>query len=154
MYPQVDECLGKTKSRHNALPSYQFLFGLKQIIPKELYAYYYRKLLQFNTENVSMELRLKMFEGVDRCDLMYQDELDAIRNFDDVITVYRGTTRSEMKPGLSWTRRRDIAEGVYGNGRLFIAAIQKSDILLYFMHEEDEEEIVAYIVSNYEIVDY
>lgn len=33
-----------------------------------------------NTANVSVELRLKMFEGVDPRDIMYQDELDAINN--------------------------------------------------------------------------
>ena len=153
-YPEVRDCISQSTDKTNALPSYEYLFKLKGIIPKELYAYYFRTILQMNTRNVSVDLRLKMFEGVDPGDIMFQDELDAINGFDDYITVYRGTSKDELTPGLSWSRRRDIAESSISRGRLFIATIPKSSILLYFSHEQDEEEIIAHVTSDYEIVDY
>ena len=88
-HPEVRECISKSTRMDDALPSYEYLYSLKDSIPKELYAYYYRRILQMNTENVSVELRLKMFEGVDPRDIMYQDELDAINHeFGETITVY------------------------------------------------------------------
>ncbi len=153
-YPEVRNCIGKSTCMSNALPSYEYLFKLKESIPKELYAYYYRKLLQFNTANVSVELRLKMFTGVDRNDIMYQQEIDAICSLGDSVIGYRGTSKAEKQPGLSWSLKRYIAESSdFYNGRLFIARIPTSSILLYLMKQEDEEEVVAYVTSDYIIED-
>ena len=153
-YPEARECISKSTTGYDALPSYQWLYRLKGRIPPELYAYYYRKLLQMNTANVSVELRLKMFEGVKPEDIMYQDELDAIAGFDDYITVYRGTTQQEDIPGISWTTRKSVAEDYpFNRGRVFRAVIPKSAILLYFAHEEDECEVIAHVTSGYEIVE-
>ena len=153
-YPKVGECIRQSKTPTDALPSYKYLYDLRSDIPKELYAYYLRKLLQFNTANVSVELRLQMFQGVDRNDIMYQEELDAIGSFGQSVVVYRGTSKEEAEPGLSWSLRRDVAESSdFYRGRLFIAKIPTSSILLYLSKEEDEEEIVAHVIDNYEIVD-
>ena len=152
-YPEVDDCIRQSKSMDNALPSYEYLYSLKGRIPKELYTCYFRKLLQYNTRNVPVELRLKMFEGVSRTDIMFQDELDAIQGFGDELILYRGTSKNEEKPGLSWSRRKDIAEGTFCEGRLFVARVPTSDILVYLAHEEDEEEIIAHVTSGYIIVD-
>ena len=95
-----------------------------------------------------------MLDGVNREDIMYQEELDALQNFGESITVYRGASREEVKPGLSWSRRRDIAEGSeFYQGRLFVAKVCTSQILLYLMKDADEEEIVAYVVDNYQTID-
>ena len=94
-YPQVLECIGKSKTPLNALPSYEYLNTLRKDIPKELYAYYLRILLQMNTANVSKEMRLDMLNGVLWQDIMYQDELDEISTWDEYITIYRGTDANE-----------------------------------------------------------
>ena len=151
-YPEVAECIRQSGNPHDALPSYEYLYKFKGKIPKELYAYYLRRLLQFNTANVSVEMRLKMLEDVDRNDIMFQEELEAIQGFGESITVFRGTSKDEELPGLSWSLKRHIAESSdFYRGRLFKATIPTSKILLYLSQEEDEEEIIAHITSNYEI---
>ena len=151
---EVADCIRQSKSPSDVLPSYEYLYALKSNIPKELYAYYLRKLLQFNTANVPVEFRLQMLQGVDHSNLMYQEELDAISEFGSYVTIYRGTSKDEMQPGLSWSLRRDTAESSdFYRGRLFIAEIPTSSILLYLSKEEDEEEIVAYVTDNYMVID-
>ena len=155
-FPQVEECisLAVKAGAKDARPGYQYLYERKEEIPKELYAYYFRMLLQMNTNNVSAEMRLEMFRGVAWEDIMYQDEIDAIRDFPDFITVYRGTHPGEEKPGLSWSLYRWVAEGSdFYQGRLFRAVIPKSSILLYFAREEDEGEIIAHVISGFEVIE-
>ena len=152
-YSKVSECTRKSASMKDALPCYEYLYKLKDTIPKELYAFYFRKLLQMNTNNVSKELRLKMFENVNRNDIMYEEELDFIdKQFDDYITVYRGASKEEIEPGLSWTIYKYVAEETYYNGKLFKAIIPKSSILLYFKKHEAEGEIIANVTSGYEVI--
>lgn len=152
-YPNVRLCTIQSKSMKDSLACYEFLYRLKSEIPKELYAFNFRRLLQMNTGNVSVELRLKMFEGVNPEDIMFQDELDTIENeFEDYITVYRGATKDENIPGISWTIYRQVAEDTFYRGRLFEAQIPKSSILLYLAHEEDEGEIIAHVTSGYRII--
>lgn len=152
-YPEVALCTTQSDSMKDSLACYEYLYELKPEVPIELYAFYFRKLLQMNTGNVSNELRLKMFEGVDPEDIMYQDELDAINNeFEDYITVYRGTSKAEDVPGISWTRYKWVAEDTFYRGRLFEARIPKTSILLYFAHQEDEGEVVVHVTSDYRII--
>lgn len=154
-YPAVRECISKSTRMDDALPSYEYLYSLKDSIPKELYAYYFRRILQMNTANVSVELRLKMFEDVDQEDIMYQEELDAIKNeFGDTITVYRGAPANETVPGISWTKYKWVAEGSdFNRGKVFMATIPKSSILLYFAKEEDEGEIIARVTTGYKVIE-
>ena len=153
-YPKADECLRQSKSSIDALPSYNYLLELRNEIPKELYSFYLRKLLLFNTANVSVELRLKMLDGVARDDIMFQEELDALHNFDENVTIYRGTSKNEREPGLSWSIKRYVAESSdFYRGRLYIATIPTSSILFYFSKNTAEEEIIAHVIDNYTIVD-
>ena len=153
-YPKADECIGKSATKTNTLPSYQYLYKLKNEIPKELYAYQFRRLLAYNTANVPMDFRLKMFQDVDRDDIMYQEELDAICQWGERVIIYRGASKNEEKPGLSWSLKRDIAESSdFHQGRLFIAEIHTSNILLYLSKDTDEEEVIAHVIDNYEIID-
>ena len=96
-YLEVDQCINQSNSMKDSLACYEYLYELKFRVPKEIYAFYFRKLLNMNTGNISNEPRWKMFEGVDPEDIMYQDELDAINNeFKDCITVYRGASKVKM----------------------------------------------------------
>lgn len=105
-------------------------------------------------KNVSVEMRLRMLDGVSWEDIMYQDELDAINNFEPEITIYRGTDLSEDMPGLSWALRKSIAASEpFNRGKVFKAVIPKEKILVYFAHEEDETEIIAHITSGYSIIE-
>jgi hypothetical protein len=108
-YPVASDCRMKSKSSMDALPCYECLDSLRPLIQKELYAFNLRALLQFNTKNVSVEMRLHMLDGVSWNDIMYQDELDAINSFESEITIYRGTDSSENLPGLSWAIRKGVA---------------------------------------------
>lgn len=153
-YPEAALCTTQSNSMKDSLACYEYLYELKPKLPKELYAFYFRKLLQMNTGNVPNELRLKMFEGVNPEDIMFQDELDAINNeFEDVITVYRGASKAEEVPGICWTIYRSVAEGTFYEGRLFEAQIPKSAILLYFAHQESEGEVIVHVTSDYRIIE-
>lgn len=147
-YPQASECISKSKGPMDARPSYEYLYNLRGKIPEELYAYYFRKLLQMNTANVPDAMRLKMFEEVKPENIMYQDELDAIAKFEEYITVYRGAPLNEEVPGICWTLSKCIAEDTFYQGRLFKARIPKKNILLYFAHEEAEEEIIVHVTQR------
>ncbi len=152
-YPEVALCTTQSNSMKNSLSCYEFLYSLRLKIPKELYAFHLRKLLQMNTGNVSNEFRLKMLEGVNSEDIMFQDELDTIENeFEEYITVYRGTTKDEDIPGICWTIHKWIAEDIFYRGRLFEAQISKKSILLYFAHQEDEGEVIVHVTSDYKII--
>lgn len=87
-YIRVYKRITELRFPDDALPVYKYLYSLKGEISKELYAYLYRGLLQFNTKNVPVDFRLKMFEGISQDDIMYEDELNTIRNdFSDIITI-------------------------------------------------------------------
>ena len=81
--------------------------------------------------------------------------MEAIKHFDDYVTIYRGDSLAEKSPRLSWTLRRSVAadNSDFANGRLFIATIPKRDIMLYLAKDSDEEEIVVHVTEGYEIVD-
>lgn len=90
-----------------------------------------------------------MLEGVIWDDIMFQDELDAIETFDSEITIYRGTSPDEDKPGLSWALRKSVADSEpFYKGRLFKATNPKENILVYLSHQEDETEIIANVTSG------
>lgn len=153
MYPEIQLCIRKSSSMKDALPSYEYLYSLKPKIPKELYVFYFRTLLLMNSANVPRNFILKMFEGIEPEDIMYQNELDTIKNeFADYITIYRGTTKDEMIPGLFWSKYKDVAEGIYYRGKLMKAKIHKKSILLYSAHEAADGEIIANVMSDYKII--
>lgn len=110
-YPEIKDCVRQSTTGDDARPSYQFLYERKNSIPKELYAYYFRLILKYDTAKVPVDLRVKMFDGVTWEDIMFQDEIDAIKGFEDQITIYRGTNKDEVIPGLSWTLKERVAKG-------------------------------------------
>lgn len=154
LYPEVDSVISKTLD--NTEDGYRYLYNLKGSIPKELYAFYLRRIWGMKTEGLSFELALQMFEGVEPEDIMYEEELDAIKQFDDYITIYRGTSITEEVPRLCWTLRESVAtnNSDFAHGRLFKATVPKKDILLYITKDGAEEEVVVHVTEGYEIVDY
>lgn len=152
-HPEVDSIISKTLA--DTEEGYRYLYSLKNSIPKELYAFYLRKIWNMKTDGLSVDLALKMFEGVQPEDIMYEEELEAIKQFDECITIYRGASIAERVPRLSWTLRRSVAANSsdFANGRLFIAKVPKKDILLYLAKDCDEEEVVVHVTEGYEIVD-
>ena len=154
IYPTARDCRMQAESYKDALPCYKYLEDLRSSIPKELYAFNLRELLKYNTNNVSVEMRLRMLDGVSWEDIMYQDEIDALNNFESEITIYRGTDAFEDTPGLSWALRKSVADSEpFNRGRVFKAVIPKKNILAYFAHEEDETEIIAHVTSGYTIIE-
>ena len=154
VYTSANECRMKATSPSDVYPCYEYLESIRHSIPKELYAYNLRALLQFCTEKVPPEMRLRMLEGVSWEDIMYQDELDAIKSFKPTITIYRGTDPGEKIPGISWALRKSVADSYpFNKGRVFKAVIPKESILVYLAHEEDESEIIAHVTSGYTIIE-
>ena len=152
-YPVVDSIIPKTLEDTES--GYQYLLSLKEYIPKELYAYCLRRNWKMTTEGLSLDLALRMFEGVQPEDIMYEEELKAIEQFDENITIYRGASVKEEVPRLAWTLRESVAanNSDFAHGRLFRATVPKKDILLYIAEDGDEEEIVVHVTEGYEIID-
>ena len=151
-YDEPESLIGLTLE--NPLKGYEKLLEFKATLPKELYAYWLRTLWKMNTNGLSPSLSLQLFSDVSPEDLMYEDELEAIKNFEDVITIYRGTDKTESVPLMSWSMRKDIAsQSHFARGRLFVARIPKTKVIMYISHDGDEEEIVAYVESGFEIID-
>lgn len=152
-YPEVDAIIPKTLA--NTEEGYEYLFSLKCSIPKELYAFYLRTIWNMKTSGLSLDLALRMFDGVKPEDLMYKEELEAIKQFDEFITIYRGASTEEKVPRLSWTLRKSVAtnNSDFANGRLFTATVPKKDILMYLAKDRDEEEVVIHVTDGYEIFD-
>ncbi len=153
LHPEVDSIISKTLA--NTESGYKYLYSLKGSIPKELYAYHLRRIWNMKTDGLSLDLALQMFEGIEPEDIMFDEELDAIKQFDDYITIYRGASTTEEVPRLSWTLRKSVAtnNSDFANSRLFIAKVPKKDILLYLAKDCDEEEVVVHVTEGYEIVD-
>lgn len=81
-------------------------------------------------------------------------KMRTLSGMDSEIIAYRGTDRTEEKPGISWTLDKNTASSYpFNRGRVFKAVILKEKILIYFAHEEDEKEIIADIVSGYSIIE-
>lgn len=153
LHSEVDSIIQKTLA--DTERGYQYLFSLKELLPKELYAYCLRKNWSMKTDGLSIDLALRMFDGVRPEDIMYEEELKAIEQFDEYITIYRGASISEVVPRLSWTLRESVAtnNSDFAHGRLFRATVPKKEILLYLAKDCDEEEIVVHVTEGYEIID-
>ena len=106
------------------------------------------------TEGLSFELALQMFEGVEPEDIMYEEELDAIKQFDDYITIYRGTSITEEVPRLSWTLRESVATNnsdfAHGNLRYMFEYADGSMKKLIYAYFDNTAEYTDEGVEHYE----
>lgn len=130
--------------------AFQKLISLRTIIPKELYARCLYELLVTDTDEVLMDTLIEAFSGVDRKDIMFEEDLIKYESFPDKITIYRGSQNpNEEKPRISWSLLRNVAMR-FGPAHMFQAIILKEDVIAYFSKNGDEEEILAVVGDNFE----
>lgn len=130
--------------------AFQKLISLRTIIPKELYAMCLYKLFVTDTDEVLMDTLIEAFSGVDRKDIMFEEDLIKYESFPDKITIYRGSQNpNEDNPRISWSLLRKVAMN-FGPAHMFQATISKEDVIAYFSKNGDEEEILAVVGDNFE----
>lgn len=137
-YPEIK----KTLLFAEPTEQFEYLLSLKKQVPVELYAFYARVIFQCDTDEVENKLIMSVFEGLSKDMIMTDIELEAFQNLPKEITIYRGTTRDEETPRVSWSLDKKIADR-FNQGRLFVAKIKKSDILAYFKSAGEEEIVVC-----------
>jgi hypothetical protein len=130
--------------------AFQKLISLRAIMPKELYAMCLYKLFVTDTDEVLMDTLIDAFSGVDRKDIMYEEDLIKYESFPEWITIYRGSQNpDEEKPRISWSLLKNVAMN-FGPAHMFKATISKEDVIAYFSKNGDEEEILAIVDDNFE----
>lgn len=108
------------------------------------------KLVVTDTDEVLMDTLIEAFSGVDRKDIMFEEDLIKYEAFPDKITIYRGSQNpNEEKPRISWSLLRKVAMN-FGPAHMFQATILKEDVIAYFSKNGDEEEILAVVGDNFE----
>lgn len=101
-----------------------------------------------NDPNFSTSDLVKLFKKADPAFLMEDDEYEHFREFENMITVYRGVTphNEDNLKGLSWTLNPETAEWFakrFGDdGTVYEAQIDKSHIYAYFSRRNESEVIV------------
>ena len=146
-YPELPRIM----SILDATVKFEYLLELRETVPEDLYAFYARYAYQMDTLNVPLDLLEKVFKDVDMNLLMSELEMERYEALPEYITIYRGTNPDEDVPRLSWSLKESVAEK-YNKGRLFKATIKKDSIIAYFSNNTFEEEIVAYVPENFEII--
>nr|DAW02812.1 MAG TPA: hypothetical protein [Caudoviricetes sp.] len=130
---------------------FKFLISIKNDVDLEAYAMYVRILTQTDTQDVPLEVLLKAYEGLKQEDLMSKEEIDKLASLPDELTIYRGTDSSEYPPRISWSLLESKAR-TFENGRMYKAIINKKDIFAYYSSNGDEEEIIAHVTDNYDVI--
>ena len=129
--------------------AFKKLISLRTIIPKELYAMCLYRLFVHDTNEVPMDTLIEAFSGVDRKDIMYEEDLKKYEALPDEITIFRGSQDpNEEKPRISWSLTKDVAEE-FNSAHMFQATISKENVIAYFSKNVDEEEIVAVVGDNF-----
>lgn len=136
----------------NDMPAkFKYMVELKENVPADLYAAYARWSYQMSTLDVPLELLYQVFDNVDRNLLMSEKEQETFNSLPEYITIYRGTKYDEGIPRLSWSLEKNIAMNYY-QGRLFKAIVKKEEIIACFS-DDCENEILAYVPENFEIIE-
>ena len=135
----------------NPAEKFEFLISIRHEVDLEAYATFVRMLTQMNTQNVPLEVLLKAYEGLKPNDLMCKDEIDRLLALSDELTIYRGTDASEYYPRISWTLLESKAR-TFENGRLYRAIVNKRDIFAYYSINTNEEEIIAHVTKNFDVI--
>lgn len=101
-----------------------------------------------NDTNVSTRELLSYFNKSDKSILMSKDELEAYNKLDSVIAVYRGVKPGAKVRALSWTTDKKVAKWFADryekNGKVYMAVIDKKDVLAYFLGRNEYEVVVDY----------
>lgn len=65
---------------------------------------------------------------------------------------YRGTQNpSERMPRLSWSLKKEVAHN-FGPSHIFKTSVPKDSVIAYYSKGGDEEEILAIVTDNFEII--
>ena len=132
--------------------AFQKLISLRGKIPEGLYGRILTCMYLMDTDEVNIETLKTAFSGVARETLMYDEDLEMYKVMPDTITIYRGTQDpSEKMPRLSWSLKQDVARG-FGPSHMFKASISKARVIAYYSKGGDEEEILAVVTDNFEII--
>lgn len=101
-----------------------------------------------NDANVSTRELIYYFKKADKNILMSKDELEAYNKLDSVIAVYRGVKPGAKVKALSWTTDKKVArwfaDRYEKNGKVYMAVIDKKDVLAYFLNRNEYEVVVNY----------
>ena len=101
-----------------------------------------------NDPNFSTNKLIGLFKKADPACLMETDEYERFKEFENMITVYRGVTphNADNLKGLSWTLNPETAEWFANrfdeDGTVYEAQIDKSHIYAYFSRRNESEVIV------------
>lgn len=123
----------------NLLNSDDYCSGLK-------YAYTKTKDINTNDSALSLDEILDLFRKADKKKLMGID-YRRWKKFQDIIVIYRGTSKTENKNAISWTIDRNIAIWFYKKynsvGTVYKAKIKKDDIICFFDKDAcNEKEVI------------
>ena len=130
--------------------AFQKLISLRSVIPKKLYAMCLYKLFVTDIDEVLVDTLIEAFSGIDREDIMFEEDLIKYNSFPEKITIYRGSQNpNEEKPRMSWSLLQNVANN-FATAHMFKATISKEDVIAYFSQNGDEEEILAVVGDNFE----
>lgn len=147
-YPECEDVFRLQMNMENE-KAFQKLISLRTAIPKELYAMCLYRLFIMDTDGVLMDTLIAAFSGVDRKDIMCDEDLIKYELLPHKITIYRGSQDpNEKTPRISWSLSREVAH-IFGSEHMFQATISKEDVIAYFSKNGDEEEILAIVGNNF-----
>lgn len=168
---QMEEAIDKVDNYYNftilVTPPYKlaFLKHTKEYLDKEDFSTF---LINAWTEdehansnvNVSKRELVGYFKKAIKENIMEKEELDIYSRLDEVVTVYRGVTsynKNNIKT-LSWTLDKEkakwFAHRFDEEGKVYVAKINKEDILAYCDRRNEKEIILDYTkLYDIEVVD-
>jgi len=127
---------------------YEYLLDEKESLSPADFAKSFREIYITKTRGVSSELLVSLLEGINRDDLMNDNDKLAFEQLPTLLDIYRGTTPNEDIPRFSWSISRKVAEK-FSNGKLFHARIPKEQIIAFF--NTSEVEVLAQ-VKEYDVI--
>lgn len=150
-YPECEEPL-RLHMDWEYEQAFQKLISLKDRIPEALYGCILTKMYIMDTDEVDIETLKKAFAGVSREALMCDEDIEKYKAMPEIITIYRGTQDpSERMPRLSWSLKKEVARN-FGPSHIFKTSIPKDAVIAYYSKDGDEEEILATVTDNFEII--
>ncbi len=150
-YPEAKEVLRMYFDDWENEKGFRKLISIKHAIPEKFYGAILRVMALNDTDEVQDETLKEAYKGISREALMEVEELNALNEMPNDITIYRGTQdSSELVPRLSWSLDENRALR-FASAHLFKAVISKDKVLAYYL-AGGEEEIVTIVTDNYQII--
>ena len=151
LYPECREAFILQQDWDNE-GAFQKLICIRDSIPKELYGSCLHYIYIEDIDGVKVDTIKKAFQGVDKQDIMLREDLKMFEALPSILTIYRGSQDfNETKPRISWSLSLEVAKA-FGSAHLFKSVINKDDVVAYISKNTGEEEIVAFVNDNYEVL--